>query len=164
MRLGLGGCGKCMRSAFRATVLSWILTAGCWGYGPPIAHGPAFVLSVLLTSLWIAHILAYAVRRSGLGTLTKQEQISLVHRREILSRFAHSLLAVAAVTALPALLGVPMISRAYAAPRCNDNGTCDCSTTGFGPFGSCKTTCDSCNGERVQCHSGIFGCSCDCQP
>jgi hypothetical protein len=164
MRLGLGGCAICMRSAFRATVVAWILTVACRQFGPSVTRGPVLVISVLLTTLWVAHILAFSIRRAAQISVVSQEQLISGGRREVLSKFARLFVAAAAVTALPALINFSMISKAYAAPRCGGNDTCDCSTTGFGPFGSCRLTCDSCDGETAECSNGIFGCTCDCKP
>src|SRR5690242_15729573 len=104
MRLGLGGCGKCMRSAFRAAAIAWLLTAACWQYGPSIAYEAALLISALLTMLWIAHLFAYSIRQSASAKVVSREQLVPGGRREVLSGFAHSFVAAAAVTALPALL------------------------------------------------------------
>jgi hypothetical protein len=132
---------------------------------PSITRSPTLlVISVLLTTLWVAHILAFSIRRAAPVWNESPGQLVSSGRRELLSKFARAFVAAAAVTALPTLLTFSMISKAYAAPRCGSNDTCDCSTTGFGPFGSCRLTCDSCDGETPECSSGIFGCTCDCKP
>lgn len=77
-----GQCPACVRKAFLATVIAWLLALCCL-----IADRPTFFALVLanacvLTALWLAHILAFA-RKTSLFLESRPENGVAVSRRAL---------------------------------------------------------------------------------
>jgi hypothetical protein len=82
----LGSCPRCVRSAFRAALVAWVLTG-------------------LRTLLWLGHLLVHAIKVSA-AARRRQEGISnpsVVSRRSMMPIFARTLATAALATSIPTL-------------------------------------------------------------
>lgn len=115
-----GRCLRCMRQslivallATATAVLSW------WAAGTDAATLAFAVTAAGLTSLWLSHLVAFAVRatRAQAGPRESRAKLSedAVSRRQFGAMFARAIFGVAVLTALPAALVGP----AYAAKPCD---------------------------------------------
>ena len=103
----LGGCPFCIRGAFRAAFISWVLA----GVGQAIPIASQFLTlsktaACTLTALWLAHLLAHALKVSIAGrpeekASGRQESIS---RRNTIPIFARALATVAVATSIPTVV------------------------------------------------------------
>ena len=104
-----GTCSFCMRAAFRATLVACVLSIIAAASNVPkqfeiVAFGGA----ILLASIWVAHIVAYALREATrnldgpIGSARPSETIELpATRRRALEVFGRTLVFTAILTALP---------------------------------------------------------------
>jgi hypothetical protein len=138
----VGTCPTCMRISFGAMILSWVFTFGVLTVDFATAAF-LFGISVLLTLLWLAHI----VRRAVQSVLSDQSQIE---SRRLALRFGVSL-AGAAVTSI----AFPGRSRADSA--CGGWGSsCEPCTSQYGSRGNCMRQNSSCG--CYYCRSCGNGC------
>jgi hypothetical protein len=103
----LGSCPCCIRDAFRAAFISWVL-AGVGQAIPITSHFLIFSKTVActLTALWLAHLLAHALKVSIAGrpeekASARQRSIS---RRNMIRIFARALAIVAVATSIPTVV------------------------------------------------------------
>ena len=101
----LGSCPRCIRSAFQAAFIAWVLT----GLGQVVPFLPQLqtlsrIAAFALTALWMQHLLAYALKVSIAAPrpqmTTSQGAMS---RRDMLPIFARALATTAFATSLPTL-------------------------------------------------------------
>ncbi len=98
----LGSCVYCTRGAFRAAVIGWGLSGFIGVVGAP-SHllMPIGVVAFALTMLWLAHLLAHALKASTRWTdSTSRAGLS---RRAMLPVFVRAFVSVAVVTSIPRL-------------------------------------------------------------
>jgi hypothetical protein len=102
----LGSCPRCVRSAFRAAFMAWVLT----GFGLAIPFSPPFfgltkIVAFALTTLWLGHLLAHAIKVSTAARLRQQgiNDARVVSRRNTLPIFTRALAMAALATSLPNL-------------------------------------------------------------
>ena len=101
----LGGCPRCIRSAFRAAFIAWVL-AGLGQVVPFFAQLQTLskIAAFALTALWMQHLLAYALKVSIAAPrrqmTTNQGAVS---RRDMMPIFARAFATVAIATSLPTL-------------------------------------------------------------
>jgi hypothetical protein len=102
----LGSCPRCVRSAFRVAFMAWVLT----GIGQAIPLSPSCLEltrlgAILLTTLWMAHLFAHAIKVSA-AARPRQEESNNLHRmlrRDMLPMFARALTSAALATSIPTL-------------------------------------------------------------
>ena len=101
----LGSCPRCIRSAFRAAFIAWVLM----GLGQVIPFlAPLQTLSIIatfaLTALWMGHLLAYALKVS---IAPPRPQMTIdqgaMSRRDMMPIFVRALATAAIATSLPTL-------------------------------------------------------------
>ena len=129
----MGRCLKCARKAFVVALCTWALT-GLLGLTFH-SHRAALALAMsaaLLTFLWLAHILTYAIRQS----ITKYENATeasrginhafqMVARRHVLRGVAFSLAGAAVVTMLPVFAQDKKKAGCCLEDNCTDKQYCD---------------------------------------
>jgi hypothetical protein len=103
----LGGCPFCIRGAFRTAFVAWVLA----GVAQAIPITSQFLTlsetaACALTALWLAHLLAHALKVSIAGppeekASAHQESIS---RRNIIPIFARALATVAVASSIPTVV------------------------------------------------------------
>lgn len=140
----LGRCSLCLRKAFQMSALAWALTLVLFVASSSSAIWRiAFVVSVSLTVLWIAHVLAFSARSTALAPSRRSETFDAGRRRVWLIILRASGLAVLASATL---------RPAFAESPCGgwpDQGL---------PCGPCERR-NTVNSECEPCHS----CGQDCQ-
>jgi hypothetical protein len=100
----LGRCPRCIRSAFRAALIAWVLTG--LSQVLPNSTQLAALISVAgcgLTALWLGHLLAHAFRVSTVARSGTAQNQGAMSRREIFPIFARALAAAAAASSLPSM-------------------------------------------------------------
>jgi len=102
----LGSCPRCVRSAFRAAFVAWVLT----GFSQAIPFSPRFLVLTgtavfVLTALWLGHLLAHAIKVSAVARLWQQgiNNPVVVSRRNMLPIFARTLATAVLATSIPTL-------------------------------------------------------------
>ena len=126
----LGSCPRCVRSAFRATFVAWVLT----GFSQAISCAPPVlaltrIAAFTLTALWFGHLLAHAIKVSAAARREKGFNNSVaVSRRNMLPIFARTLATALVATSIPAL--------AFA--DCNQAATERCQAAAA----NCRANCD----------------------
>ena len=102
----LGSCPYCIRSAFRAAMLSWVLVGLVQAMAVSRPLGDvAIIAACTLTALWLTHLLVYASRVCT-GTPCSRQTASYhgaLSRREMLPIFVRALGATAIATSIPSL-------------------------------------------------------------
>lgn len=103
---GLGSCPRCIRSAFRAAFIAWVLT-GLGQVVPFLAQLQTLtrIAAFALTALWMGHLLAYALKVS---ITAPRQQIAtnnqgFMSRRDMMPIFARAFATIAIATSLPTL-------------------------------------------------------------
>lgn len=142
----LGSCSRCTRQAFRFSALSWVLTLFCAYYSPSLVFQSIFALSVCLTLLWIAHLVAYSTRAisakvAGNANIDgKTRMVISSSRRDFLPLFARVLAGAALASAIT--------SPAFADSACGGfNGECKpCARRN-----SANTDCEWCHSCGSNC-------------
>jgi hypothetical protein len=132
----LGRCPTCVRQSARAMLCSYLACAAAsWLSSSWIITGGLTALSILLTCLWIAHLLAYASRSSR----AEYASPSNGARRAVLRRFVRNFAAVAVATAVPAITQTGWAQGVAKTVNCkNGSGSC-----GPCPQGqNCNCWCD----------------------
>jgi hypothetical protein len=99
----LGGCIRCTRTAFRAALIAWGLAACA-----RVVAGAGAIEALIglaacgATALWLAHVLAHAVKTSGRGSGV-QRQPGATSRRDLMPLFVRALVSAAIITSVPRL-------------------------------------------------------------
>lgn len=128
----LGECSYCMRKAFQSAIGTFASVAvAIYLTAPTLIVLSLASLAVLLTLLWIAHLIAFASRRANSHRLPSGS----VTRRSVVTTFARAFVGVALATSVP--------SRAVAA---NCSVTCPNGTTA-------SRTCDDGKGCTCRCNN-----------
>lgn len=131
----LGNCIFCIRTAFQVAAFSWGAVVLGYFSNSAIILYVTLGLSVCLTLLWIAHLIAYSVRTSRFtGYAQPNPRAEILSRRAAIPVFARILLSVTFASTVPA------IARAQACPP----GQTRCGAYGGGTF-CCNGSC--CNGN-----------------
>jgi hypothetical protein len=98
----LGRCPLCTRKAFLATLAAWIITIGASiTVKPSIWLSISTICALLLTMLWMAHIVAFSLKSSSASKFTTADFDPA--RREIFSIFAKTAVTAAFASALPTI-------------------------------------------------------------
>jgi hypothetical protein len=100
----LGSCPRCVRTAFRAALVAWVLT-GLSQVNPFSPSVLTRIAAIALTLLWLGHLLAHAIKVS-VAARRRQEGINnpnVVSRRSMLPIFARTLATAALATSIPTL-------------------------------------------------------------
>ena len=101
LHLFLGRCPQCMRKAFLSAGASWTVTLILLPLGITALLVPAIAISIALTVLWLAHVVARAINVQRICTQeTASAQLS---RRHLGIFFFKSLIAVSVASAIPSL-------------------------------------------------------------
>ena len=105
----IGRCPKCMKTAFRLAVASWVLAIVAALVDAPALLPAALVLALLLSLNWLIHIVCYAARMTYAKYRTEQNLRRLVapsadapwpSRRRVLISFSKGLAFAAMATAV----------------------------------------------------------------
>jgi len=139
---GLGRCPKCMRTAHIASLVSVVSTAILFITGVPSALlACSFILTGLLLGLWIAHLIAFAIRASRTPADQRRAAES-ISRRQFVTLFARSLAFAALATSL--------VMPAKAQSRCqNCRGCWNCCTC---YYEACTAGCGTDQGCDRRCY------------
>ena len=156
----IGTCGKCMRQAFLAAATAWFLcipaliaSSSFDSRAPAIA---ALTLAVLLTALWITHVVVFGVR-IAISTTAKTEAangMQITQGESDPSRRGFFVLAAKAIAGIAFATAFP-IGVAYAYGNCHDPNFYPCSNTACVPAGSDNACCPE--GAQYLSH-----CDCKC--
>jgi hypothetical protein len=100
----LGNCPCCMRSSFQAAFTAWVVT----GFSQAIPFSTRFLTltslgACALTALWLAHLLAHALKVSVAARQQQDPTGNTVSRRNTMRIFARAIAAAAVATSIPAL-------------------------------------------------------------
>lgn len=124
--ISLGDCPKCMQKSFRAATIAWfVLMIATRFIGEALVLQSIGILAIVLTLVWVAHLIAFSYRRVAGGAVAKRELASGVAcqtRRAALSMVAKTVAGGLALTILPTLSGA-----ADRCPSCCTNNCKDCS-------------------------------------
>jgi hypothetical protein len=119
----LGYCSKCTRKAFQTATTAWAFTAVAVVFDLPRVAMSLCVIATVLSFLWIAHIIAYArkktkaTRNNEANSTTIKPTVITSSRRELFPLFARIL----AGAALGSVIATP----AFADSACGGfNGEC----------------------------------------
>jgi hypothetical protein len=127
----LGSCPCCIRDAFRAAFISWVLA----GVGQAIPITSQFLTlsqtaACTLTALWLAHLVAHALKvsiagRPGGKASARQGSIS---RRNMIPIVARALATVAVATSIPTVV----------LAQCSEEAAARCQAAAS----NCRARCD----------------------
>lgn len=157
----LGICPVCMRSAFTAAAITWLVTLGV-----ALTEFPGLPISLVAaggaTLVWLAHLVAYSVKRVYPSAAPGDNGTALpvtMSRREALGRFLRLLAGAAAFTIAPAYAGGNP-NQAY---NCSPTNNYQSDRVGTGP---CEGMCNDQFGKK-DCPKGTrpiirTGGSCTC--
>jgi hypothetical protein len=108
----LGRCPKCMRTSFLAAISSLVVALAVTLITDfPFITSFAWTTAAVLIGLWIAHLVAFALRASAAARSVPNEvvdaSLKVQHRsrREIVPMFCRALAFAALVTTLPSMIG-----------------------------------------------------------
>jgi hypothetical protein len=132
----LGRCSRCIRTSFLAAAGGWIALLITYQLALDRALFVVGIFVAALTALWVAHLVAYATRRSvrlfrnanlGIGTVDAIDQ----GRRSVFPTFARAFVGMAVVTAIPGLAHaesceVTCKDGTHASKSCDAGHTCKC--------------------------------------
>lgn len=153
----LGSCPRCVRSAFRAALMAWVLT----GLSQAIPFSPSSltltrIAAFALTLLWLGHLLVHAIKVSA-AARRRQEGISnpsVVSRRSMMPIFARTLATAALATSIPTL--------SFAECDQSAAGRCQAATA------NCRANCDRASHREEanrachqECYSNYVACRAD---
>jgi len=153
-----GMCPKCMRTSFVVTLVSWAVSLMAMSLlsGYPL-YG-MIAITCLTTTIWVAHIIAYAFRQVSKIPSCRAKSGALnvpLSRREAIGKFSKLVVSAAVFTAFP--------TRAQGMYDCGPNPYAN-DRTGYG---SCQQFCNTTKNERWDCPRGtrpVFlkngGCTC----
>lgn len=130
----LGWCPVCTRKAFLWAAYLWAATLIAWAsFADGVIFGIAIVVAATATTLWLAHLIAYAARAVAIRHHTGQAEAStrISGRRVLLIFFA-----AAAASAIPGLAS---------AEQCGGKSGC---------------SSKSCQNKNDRCIQGTRGCQC----
>jgi hypothetical protein len=152
----LGSCPRCIRDAFRAAFISWVLA----GVGQAIPMTSQFLTlsktaACTLTALWLAHLLAHALKVTIAARPEEKASAGQgsVSRRSMIPIFARALMAVAVATSIPTVVLAQCSEEAAArcqAAASNCRAKCDRAFHREDANHACHQECDA---NRVACKS-----------
>jgi len=140
----LGHCTKCMRTSFVTAVAAWTLFVVVFVAAPSEIATVAELAAISLSALWLAHIIAFAVKTTLSATASarytkRASRLPLMSRREIVPIFLRTLAFAAVITASPGA-----ITSAFG----QNQGPCDnCSR--FKGTQTCWTCCSCQNSNCI---------------
>ena len=151
----LGSCPCCIRGAFRAAFGSWVLA----GVGQATSTASLLVtLSIaaafILTALWLAHLLAYALKVSipGRAKVKASAHREPISRRNVIPIFARALATIAVATSIPTVV----------LAQCNEEAATRCHAVAA----DCRSKCDrTFHREEAShaCHQECYGNEAKCK-
>ncbi len=154
----LGQCGRCIRLSARGAVIGWAVVGALRLLGGPLVlQSVLFAWPLSFTALWLAHVIAFAVRSVGLTrrlglhratdlTAPPQPSAGRAPALQMNRRLALRIFAEAAGVAVLVSFALPMrLVRACVQPpiTCTSNSDCTCSGCcgQFGNGGICQPSC-----------------------
>jgi hypothetical protein len=147
----IGVCGFCIRSAFRAVLVSLGCLIAAWLSGSHVATLLAVSTSAILLTLWLVHVVVFAARAAIREAQPREssQDLSLSHRRQFLREFVRAGTSMAAFTALS-----PVTTAAFA----QNNSEClqNCANVRYACYNACRgSNISSC---QSQCDSNYSAC------
>ena len=156
----IGTCGKCMRQAFLAAATAWFLfipaLIASSSFDSRVPTIAALTLGVLLTALWLTHVVVFGVRIaiSTSGKTEPTDGMQITHGKSGPSRRGFFVLAAKAIAGIAFTTAFP-VGVAYAYGNCHDPNAYPCSTTACVPAGADNACCPE--GSQYLSH-----CDCKC--
>jgi hypothetical protein len=99
----LGRCRRCMRKSFTAAAGTALATAGGWTWGSPLVAAILASAATGLLLLWMAHVAAFAWRKSAQLRHAAPSDAPDLGRRAVFTAFTRIFVGTAVATALPAV-------------------------------------------------------------
>jgi hypothetical protein len=150
-----GRCPRCIRKAFLSALAAWLVTLLAIALGAsPLATALFSIAALGFSTLWLAHLIAFASRTSIAATRNATNddyRLLSWSRREAIPRFARALAFAAVSTG-----ALPFIKPAFADSPCqNCQGCwncCTCYQQVCANAPGCDITCvNNCNDAYKEC-------------
>ncbi|WP_352483895.1 MULTISPECIES: DUF3624 family protein [unclassified Mesorhizobium] len=105
----IGRCPNCMRQSFLASCIGWLAVGITYGSGFVTSAGPilhcSVALALLLSGLWLLHLVVYAIRYSLRQTKLQSPSVNAGEysplRRSFIANFSTAFASLAIMTTLP---------------------------------------------------------------
>jgi hypothetical protein len=136
----LGHCPRCVRKALLASFVVWVIFALAFTFADPLVASLVAVLAMALSFLWVAHLLAFAVKSKG---ALPANQLANPERRSAFPLFARAIGAGIAMS-----VALPQLGSAQTTVTCPSN----------------RCACGSGNNWQCLDNSQHRSCYCVCSP